>query len=96
MKYSAKPKALNLKNMKEALVSYSGNDQAEFDRIWDALYVMTCCGFITSETWKRFFYECCGWNITDDNYLIDSVTGKIIFDFNNGVRNNKDYEEYHA
>ena len=30
-------KALNLKNMKETIVNYSG-DQKEFDKIWDGFY----------------------------------------------------------
>lgn len=42
-------KLLNLKNMKETIVNYSG-DQKEFDKIWDAFYEMACVGFIDSDT----------------------------------------------
>ena len=41
-------KLLNLKNMKETIVNYSG-DQKEFDKIWDAFYQMACIGFIDSD-----------------------------------------------
>lgn len=47
-------KLLNLKNMKETIVNYSG-DQKEFDKIWDAFYQMACIGFISQDTWIKFF-----------------------------------------
>lgn len=67
-------KALNIKNMKERIINYSG-DQKEFDRIWDSFYTMSCIGFIDRGTWVKFFNECAGWYIdTDDNniYVRDS------------------------
>lgn len=67
-------KALNIKNMKERIINYSG-DQKEFDRIWDSFYTMSCIGFIDRETWVKFFNETAGWYIdTDDNniYVRDS------------------------
>lgn len=67
-------KALNIKNMKERIVNYSG-DQKEFDRIWDGFYTMSCLGFIDRETWVKFFNECAGWYIDTDNnniYVKDS------------------------
>lgn len=63
MKYC---KALNLKNMKEALINYSGT-QYEMDKIWNALFEMTCMNFISRETWVKFFEQCKGWYITEDN-----------------------------
>ena len=57
-----KAKALNIKNMKETLVNYSGN-QKEMDKIWDSFYQMVCIGFISQDTWKKFFDECKGWYI---------------------------------
>ena len=59
-------KALNLKNMKETIVNYS-EDQDEFDRIWDAFYQMTCIGFISQDTWKKFYEQCAGWYIDSEN-----------------------------
>ena len=47
-------KALNLKNMKETIVNYSGN-QEEFNKIWDTFYQMSCIGFISQDTWRKFF-----------------------------------------
>lgn len=62
-------KNLNLKTMKEALVNYSG-DNEEFNAIWDAFYKMTCCGFIDSNTWQKFFEQCRGWYVDEENACI--------------------------
>ena len=40
-----KVKALNLKNMTETLLNYSGN-QKEFSKIWNEFYEMFCMGGI--------------------------------------------------
>ena len=64
-------KALNLKNMKETLVNYSGN-QYEFSKIWDEFYDMHCMGFISSKTWKKFWEQCRGWYYDEyDNCIRD-------------------------
>ena len=55
-----KVKELNLKNMKETLVNYSGN-QDEFSKIWNEFYEMFCMGFIGKETWIKFYKQCHGW-----------------------------------
>lgn len=59
-------KLLNLKNMKETLVNYSG-DNEELNKIWDALHTMACCGFIDSNTWQKFFDQCRGWYVDEEN-----------------------------
>lgn len=56
---------LNLKNMKEALINYSGI-KSEFDKIWDTFWQMATMDFISRETWLKFYEECKGWYITDD------------------------------
>ena len=89
-------KALNIKNMKETLVNYSGGDRGEFNRIWDRFHDMACLGFISSNTWDKFFNQTASWVITYDGYLIDSKTDKVIFDFDNGTHNNREYQEYKA
>ena len=53
-------KALNLKNMKETLVNYSG-DQEEFSKIWDMFYDLACMRFISCKTWYKFVDQCRGW-----------------------------------
>lgn len=58
-------RALNVKQMKEALVNYSGESE-EFFRIWKTFYHMQCMGFITHDEWKRFYEECHGWHVTED------------------------------
>lgn len=58
-------KALNIKNMKETLVNYSG-EQSEFEKIWDNFYQMVCLGFIDRDAWKKFYEQCKGWYITED------------------------------
>lgn len=52
-------KALNVKNMKETLVNYSG-EQKELDKIWNTFWEMACLGFINQDEWKRFFDTCKG------------------------------------
>lgn len=58
-------KALNLKNMKETIINYSADEQ-EFEKIWENFYQMTCLGFISRDTWVKFFEACGGWYIEDD------------------------------
>ena len=58
-------KALNIKNMKETLINYSG-EQKEMDKIWDGFYQMACIGFISHDTWRKFFEQCKGWYVTAD------------------------------
>ena len=58
-------KALNIKNMKETLINYSGED-SEMQKIWDNLYSMVCLGFIDRETWIKFSCQCAGWYVTED------------------------------
>ena len=72
-------KSLNLKNMKETLVNYSGN-QYEFSKIWDECYDMHCMGFISSKTWIKFSEQCRGWYydeyydcIRDERHCRDGV-----------------------
>lgn len=73
-----KTKALNLKNMKETLVNYSG-DQKELEKIWDGLHQMACLGFITQDTWRKFYEECKGWFVTTDGAEVrDSEQGDAV------------------
>ncbi len=62
-------KALNLKNMKESIVNYS-EDQKEFDEIWDSFYRMACIGFISPDTWNKFFEQCGGWYVDEENACV--------------------------
>lgn len=62
-------KALNLKNMKETLVNYSGN-QEEFGKIWNEFYQMTCLGFISQSTWIKFAEQCRGWYVDEEESCI--------------------------
>ena len=72
-------KSLNLKNMKETLVNYSGN-QDEFSKIWNGFHQMACLGFISRETWIKFAGQCRGWYydeycncIRDERHCQDGV-----------------------
>lgn len=89
-------KSMSIKNMKETLVNYCGGDREEFEKIWDTFRMMRNLGYISHETWDKFFEQTAGWCIDDDMHLIDSRTDEIIFDFDNGQRNNREYEEYRA
>lgn len=62
-------KALNLKNMKETIVNYSGT-QKDFDTIWGGYYQMACLGFISQDTWCKFFEQCRGWYIDEENACV--------------------------
>lgn len=65
-------KSLNLKNMKETLVNYSGNVD-DLNTIWDTFYKMRTMGFISNDTWRKFCNECAGWYVTEDqNEVRDS------------------------
>lgn len=59
----------NLKNMKETIVNYSG-DQKEFEEIWDAFYQMACIGFISRDTWIEFFNQCAGWYVDEEHACV--------------------------
>lgn len=62
-------KALNLKNMKEALINESG-DNKELYKIWESFRHMTCMGFISQDTWKKFFEQCVGWYVDEENKCV--------------------------
>lgn len=62
-------KALNLKNMKETLINYSG-EQKELENIWNWFWHMATMGFITRDTWNRFYDQCAGWYVTDDGSCV--------------------------
>lgn len=76
-------KNINLKNMKETLVNYSGC-QSEFDKIWDTFYEMVCLDYIAQNTWKKFYEQCKGWYVDETNAEIrDSEhDNKIIWKYN--------------
>lgn len=75
-------KTLNLKTMKETIINYSG-DQKEFDKIWNAFYMMTITGFISQETWEKFFNQCASWYVDEENACIrDSKDDSIIWEYN--------------
>lgn len=88
-------KAMSIKNMKETLVNYCGGDIGEYNKIWDTFRNMANLGFISHDAWKKFYDQTAGW-VIDGDFLIDSRTNEIIFDFDNGQRNNREYEEYRA
>lgn len=62
-------KALNLKNMKEAIVNYS-ESQEEFDKIWDGFCQMAYIGFISQDTLRKFFDQCGGWYIDEEDACV--------------------------
>ena len=76
-------KNLNLKNMKETLVNYS-EFQSEFDRIWHTFYEMACMGFISQDTWKKFYEQCKGLYVDEANAEIrdSEQDDKIIWKYN--------------
>lgn len=87
--YMEKVKALNLKNMKEALVNDSG-DQREMDNIWNTLRHMACMGFISSGTWKKFYEQCAGWYIAPGEDCVRdsngaSREGTIVWEYTSGA-----------
>lgn len=58
-------KNLNVKQMKETLVNFSG-DQSEMTKVWKTFWRMHNMGFISNEDWCRFFNETSGWYVTED------------------------------
>lgn len=92
--YGQKARSLNLKNMKETLVNYCGGDRVEFGDIWDGFIMMRHLGFISDDTWNKFYVECGSWTI-DGDFLVDADNGEVIFDFDN-ARNGGEYKAYRA
>lgn len=74
-------KALNLKNMKETLINYSGL-QDEMDKIWDTFHQMACMDFISHDVWMKFFNECSGWVIVGDNVIDAKHDNKVVWVYN--------------
>lgn len=62
-------KNLSLRSMKETIVNYSGS-QNEFDKIWDAYYQMAVIGFISQDTWRKFFEQCRGWYVDEEHACV--------------------------
>ena len=76
-------KTLNLKNMKETQVNYSGT-QEEMNKIWDTLYQMVCLGFISNDLWMKFSDECQGW-VIEGNKVIDTRHGdRVVYEYDLG------------
>lgn len=73
--------ALNVKNMKERLVNYSGN-YTDFENIWTTFQQMACMGFITNEEWKRFYDECKSWYIDEESAQVIDGNGNVIWTYN--------------
>lgn len=77
-----KAKALNIKNMKETIVNYSGNNE-DFIKIWNDFYNMVCLGFISRETWVKFYDQCKDWEIDEERaVLTDGI--EDIYDYASG------------
>ena len=77
-------KALNLKNKKEAIINYSG-DQIEFDKICDSFYQMACIGFSGQDTWSKFFDQCGGWYVDEENACVrdarPNVADSVVWEY---------------
>lgn len=87
-------KQLNLKTMKETIINYS-TTQTEFNKIWDTFYEMQCLGFISFDTWCKFFDDCHGWYIDEENFCVRDEcrctegVDAVVWEYN-------DNSEYHA
>lgn len=74
-------KALNVKNMKETLINYSGI-QDEMERIWNTCWQMATLGFISQDEWKKFFDCCKGWYIEDDQVKDSENDDAVVWTYN--------------
>jgi len=59
-----KQKTLTLKNIKETLVNYTG-EQCILDELWFAFREMMCLGFISDDLWNKIYEQCGGWFIDE-------------------------------
>lgn len=73
-------KNLNLKNMKETIVNYAGY-QENFDKIWETFFNMVCFGFISRETWEKFYNQTKDWYVDEENACIREGTDTIIWKY---------------
>lgn len=76
-------KTLNLKNMKEALINYSGT-QEELNKIWDMFHEMEVLGFISPDLWNRFYNACAGWVIEGDKVIDTRNDDKVVYEYSLG------------
>ena len=60
-----KAKALNLKNMTEDFVNFTGSNE-EMKTLWKAFCLLERAGYISLETWIKFFNRCAGWHVSKD------------------------------
>lgn len=65
-------KTLNIKNMTEDYVNFTGSNE-EMETLWKAFYLLVNAGYISSETWIKFYNRCAGWRVTEDGKrVVDS------------------------
>lgn len=80
-----KQKPLTLKNIKEALVMYTG-EQATFDEVWSAFCEMACLGFISQDLWSKLYTQCGGWFIDEAADCVRDMRqgGKVVWKYEKG------------
>ena len=66
-------KALNLKNMKETYINFTGTKE-DMELVWKNFYQLECMGFISRELWIKFAEQCKGWYITEDQSEVRDST----------------------
>lgn len=67
-------KSITVATMKNALLSYSSN-QDDFDDIWFAFVTMTNVHIISEEIWAKFYISCRGWYVDECGIMRDSRKG---------------------
>lgn len=71
--------SLTAKHMREQLVNYSGCDNGEFDRIYDAYRIMAQLGHIDGNTWMKFYESTKDWQVVNDT-IYNTKTGMVVHD----------------
>lgn len=65
---------LNLKNMIQRYY-----DSKADQKVWDAYYVMYAMGFLTRETWNKFYEACKDWVYDEEKHaVIEMFTDKVV------------------
>ena len=73
--FKMKVKNLTYKNMVE---SYK-EARADMNSVWDAFLTLRYMGYISEDTWLRFFNTCRSWDYNSElAQVIDADTGDVI------------------
>ena len=70
-------KNLNYKNM----VAEYMNARREMENVWSAFFLMKVMGFISDDTWTKFFNKCKSWHYESSESIVYDGYGNVVKEF---------------